>query len=78
MEKEYDYINPDHYKNGGKEVIEMMEDIWGTQALIAHCEMTAFKYRMRVGLKPDQPVERDLEKAKWYEDKAKELRKLPF
>lgn len=74
MEQEYDYINPNHYKNGGMEVIEMMESIWGTKALIAHCEMTAFKYRMRVGLKPDQPIERDLEKAKWYEDKAKELR----
>lgn len=74
MEQEYDYINPNHYKNGGKEVIQMMEDIWGVEALIAHCEMTAFKYRMRVGLKPDQPIERDLEKAKWYEDKAKELR----
>lgn len=37
--------------------------------------MTAFKYRMRVGKKPGQPVERDLEKAKWYEDKAIELKK---
>jgi len=74
MKEEYDYINPEHYKNGGKETIQMMEDIWGAQALIAHCEMTAFKYRMRVGKKPDQPVERDLEKAKWYEDKAKELK----
>ena len=35
--------------------------------------MTAFKYRMRIGNKPDQPLERELAKAKWYEDKAKEL-----
>lgn len=70
----YDYINPDHYQGMSKEVWEMMVDIWGVEAFIKHCEMTAFKYRMRVGKKPDQPVERDLEKAKWYEDKVKELK----
>ena len=70
----YDYINPDHYKQGSKEVIEMMVDIWGAEAVALHCEMCAFKYRMRLGNKPDQPIERDLEKARWYENKAKELR----
>lgn len=72
--KEYDYINPNHYKQGSKEVIEMMQDIWGKEKLIAYCEMNAFKYRMRAGLKPEQSVQRDLEKAKWYEDKANRLR----
>ena len=72
--KQYDNINPDHYKQGGKEVIEMMEDIWGKEALILHCEMTAFKYRMRIGNKPNQPIEQELGKAQWYERKAKELR----
>ena len=72
--KEYDFINPNHYKQGSKEVIEMMQDIWGVEKLIAYCEMNAFKYRMRLGLKPEQSVERDLEKAVWYETKAKELR----
>lgn len=77
MDKEqekYDYINPNHYKQGSKEVIEMMQDIWGKENLIAYCEMNAFKYRMRAGLKPEQSVERDLEKAKWYSDKANRLR----
>lgn len=72
--KAYDFINPDHYKNGSKEVWEMMVDIWGEEAFIKHCEITAFKYRMRLGEKPEQPVERDLEKARWYESKAKELK----
>lgn len=72
--KEYDFINPNHYKQGGKEVIEMMELIWGKENLEVYCVMNAFKYRMRLGLKPEQSVERDLEKAKWYEQKAKELR----
>ena len=72
----YDYINPSHYNSGGKETFEKMIDIWGVEAFISHCEMTAFKYRMRLGLKPDQPIGRDLEKAMWYENKANELRKL--
>jgi hypothetical protein len=70
----YDFINPNHYKQSGKEVIDMMLDIWGKEKLIAHCEMTEFKYRMRAGLKPEQSVERDLEKAQWYANKAKQLR----
>ena len=65
LEKEnYDYINPKHYQLGGLETFDMMVMIWGVEKAIAHCEMTAFKYRMRVGKKPGQPVERDLEKAK--------------
>lgn len=67
----YDFVNPDHYKKGSKEVYEMMIDIWGREAYIKHCEMCAFKYRMRLGCKPDQPPERDLQKAQWYEDQAK-------
>lgn len=78
MTDKYDHVNPDHYKKMSKEVWEMMVDIWGQEAFIKHCEMTAFKYRMRIGSKPDQPAERDLEKARWYEAKAKELGKLPF
>lgn len=74
LKTEYDYINPNHYKTGGKEVIDMMVDVWGKELVIAHCEMNAFKYRMRVGKKPNQPIEQDIKKAEWYENKAKELR----
>lgn len=73
MEDSYDYISPDHYKSSSKETWEMMVDIWGVDAFIKHCEMTAFKYRMRIGSKPGQSVERDLKKANWYEQKIKEL-----
>jgi hypothetical protein len=72
---DYDFISPSHYKQGSKEVWEMMVDIWGKDAYVIHCEMTAFKYRMRIGLKPDQPIERDLEKARWYEAMASKLKK---
>ena len=74
QKEDYDFVNPEHYKRGSMEVIDMMKLLWGTEALIAHCEMTAFKYRMRAGTKPDQPIERELEKARWYDEKAKKLR----
>ena len=72
--KEYDYINPNHYKQFSKETIDMMVSIWGKEAVATHCEITAFKYKRRVGSKPEQPIERDMEKANWYLNKAKELR----
>ena len=76
MEKNYDYVNPSHYKNQVKEVYEMMIDIWGIEKVIAHFQMCAFKYRMRIGSKPDQPTDRELGKIKWYEEKSKQLEKM--
>ena len=66
--------HPSHYNTYQVECIEMMRRIWGDETTAAWCEMTAFKYRMRVGTKPDNSVEQDLAKEKWYLDKAKELR----
>jgi len=51
----------------------MMLDIWGPAAFIAYCEINAFKYRMRAGRKPNNPIEQDILKAQWYEDKASEI-----
>lgn len=70
----YDSINPSHYKSFPKEVYEIMIFVWGVEKYVAFCEMNAFKYRMRAGTKPGQPADRDLEKAKWYEDMAKKLK----
>ena len=67
-----DAINPSHYKQYPFEAIEMMEKIWGVEKTIAYCEMTAFKYRMRLGHKDE--VEQEMGKEKWYLDKAEELR----
>ena len=65
--------NAKHYKQGRYEVIEMMEKIWGIDATISYCQMTAFKYRMRLGHKEGQPLEQDMKKTGWYELKAEEL-----
>ena len=71
----YEMVNsPQHYNNYSVECIDMMTKIWGASATALWCEMTAFKYRMRLGLKPDNPIEQDLEKERWYLRVAKELR----
>lgn len=68
-----DNINPFYYKKYPIEVIDMMISIWGIQAAINYCILTAFKYRMRLGHKDD--IQQDLEKEKWYLNKAEELTK---
>jgi len=75
IKENYDFINPSHYKKFSVETIDMMVAVWGKESTALHCEMCAFKYRLRMGEKPDQPIERDLEKVNWYLNKAAELRK---
>lgn len=73
--QKYEMVNhPQHYNEYDIEVIDMMERIWGLEATILFCMMNAFKYRQRMGLKPGQPIEQDLDKEKWYLKKAKELK----
>jgi len=69
-----DNINPEHYRDPAydHEVIEMMHKAFGTKKLRAYCLLSAFKYRMRAGKKSSDPTQ-DIEKAKWYEEKAREL-----
>lgn len=65
-------INPTHYKQGSIETIDKMIMIWGKERVATFCEINAFKYRDRAGYKGDALT--DIEKAIWYENKAKELR----
>lgn len=71
----YDYVNPDHYKqDDGKQTWERMVDKFGMEETAIFCELNAYKYRERMGKKPNEDVERENAKAEWYEEKAKELR----
>ena len=71
---EYEMVNsPVHYNRYSVEVIEMLRRIYGTEATALFCEMTAFVYRMRMGTKPDNPIEQELAKEAWNLNKAKEL-----
>jgi hypothetical protein len=72
--EEYNYTDPNHYRRYPVEVIDQMERVFGTKALVIFCQLNAFKYRSRMGTKPGQPFERDLEKEDWYLTKAEELR----
>jgi len=69
-----DKVNsPDHYNSYSKEVIDMMVSIYGKEDTAKFCEINAFKYRMRMGLKDDIKV--DQQKEQWYLNKQKELLK---
>jgi hypothetical protein len=71
----YEHVeHPAHYNTYPMETIDMMVAIWGKEKVADWCEITAFKYRMRMGTKPDNAIEQDLKKEQWYLNKAKELR----
>ena len=70
----YDNVNPSHYKDGDKEVWEMMIDVFGLEAYLSFCKVNAFKYRMRAGKKDGADYTDDIKKAIWYETQAKELK----
>lgn len=71
MNVKVDPTNPDHYKNSTSlECIEAMEIIFGVSAVIDFCVCNAWKYIWR--WKNKNGFE-DLDKAKWYIDKAWDL-----
>ena len=76
-EEKYEMVNhPTHYNNYDKECIEMMIDIWGPEETAIFCKLNAFKYRLRMGTKPDNDIKQDLNKEKWYLKKFHELKNL--
>ena len=71
----YEHVNsPSHYNSYQTEVIDMMIAIWGKEKVADFCEINAFKYRMRMGTKPNNSIEQDFNKEQWYLQKARELR----
>ena len=72
---EYEMVDhPSHYNQYDIEVIDMIIRIWGPEAAALWCDITAFKYRMRMGTKPDNSIEQDIKKEQWYLNKSKEIR----
>lgn len=67
-----DVNHPSHYNIAGRKecIVEMLET-FGVQKTKAFCELNAYKYRYRAGLKGD--AEKDFAKADWYEDYSKSL-----
>lgn len=69
--------HPDYYNRYGIEVIEMARRIWGEDAMRTAAEITAFIYRMRAGVKPDNPIEQDLAKEEFWLNYANSLKPTP-
>lgn len=71
FEDEEDVVNhPAHYENDKYQCIEVMEDIYGTEAVMNFCICNAFKYIWRFQKK--NGIE-DIRKAQWYINKYLEL-----
>lgn len=70
--KDYDFINPAHYKTkSGLESINVIEEFELNFNI-----GTAVAYLLRAGKKPGQPKEQDIKKSIWYlERELKNLNK---
>lgn len=67
--------HPCHYnRSGAMECIDEMLLIYGREAVINFCILSAYKYRYRAGLKPGEDGIRDLMKSDWYIAKVAELK----
>lgn len=64
--------HPKHYNlQGKKECIEQMLEDYGLEVTITFCLTNAYKYLYRAGEKIDNPLEQDINKARWYYQWAK-------
>ena len=71
--KEEKVNHPNYYNRYSVEVVEMARRIWGDEAMKIAAEITAFIYRMRAGIKPDNPIEQDLAKEEFWLNYAKKI-----
>lgn len=66
--------HPQHYqKEGRKECIEEMVDLFGKFLTSVFCLMNAYKYIFRAGEKEGNSEEQDMAKARWYYDYANRI-----
>lgn len=67
--------NAKHYDELSVNAFFIFENCYGTNNTALYFEMTALKYRIRIGRKGDEQLE--LAKIKWYERAAEYLRNKP-
>lgn len=61
--------HPNHYnRNGRKECIVEMQDLFGRHITAVFCLTNAYKYLYRAGEKEGNSMKQDMLKAKWYFD----------
>jgi len=66
------YVKPDvekplHYHFFGEDTMPMIEKILGTEGYLGFLKGNALKYRLRVGKKEGNSIEKDIAKAMYYE-----------
>lgn len=75
MADNIDIVNhPAHYELARYECIDVMEEVFGADALKNYCLIAAFKYLWRCDRKGKKTE--DIEKARWYLDKFIELEEV--
>lgn len=70
----YDYIKPKHYELWAN--MDTWSPIRGAltgEEYIGFLKGNILKYQLRLGRKPNNPVEQDMKKIKVYEEKLNEL-----
>jgi len=68
--------HPSHYsKEGRKECIEEMLDIFGETGVYIWCVLNHYKYNYRKGEKENNSEEQDIKKGEWYLDYISKLNK---
>jgi hypothetical protein len=72
----YDFIKPSHYNRYDMEVVDMIDKIWGHEDCAKWCKITAFKYRMRMGMKPGEDIQRELDKENVYLELAEKYHNM--
>lgn len=72
IEKFYDSKgNATHYAENRLNAINKYERVYGTLAVMTFCEITADRYRERIGKKDNQSLEQEVLKISWYENAAR-------
>lgn len=73
----YEYVDhPSHYRREGSvECIDEMMALFGREAVMWFCALSAYKYRYRAGDKPGNDARKDIAKSDWYMNKYCELMK---
>lgn len=67
--KDYEYVNkPKHYDWFDIQAIDAIAKVLTHDELKGFLMGTALRYRLRMGTKPNEPIERDIKKAEWYEN----------
>lgn len=68
--------HPSHYKKEGrKECIEEMVDLFGESAVAIWCALNHYKYNYRKGTKENNSEQQDVQKGIWYLNYTNKLKK---